>query len=152
MLAAIFSFPEVEFSLTELAQRAGVPKSTASRLLQRLLDHETIKIEDRKVVFRIRANIGNLQYTKRKIVYNLNLLYESGLVEFLDSSLTHSRAIVLFGSFRKGDDISTSDIGIAVETLEDVNTQTIAVEGIEKFEAFLEKKLKCCFSTVKRQT
>ena len=141
ILAVIFAFPEVEFSLTELAQSAEVSKSTTSRLLQRLSDHEIIKVENKGVVFRIRANIGKIQYTKRKIVHNLNLLYESGLVEFLDSAFGHSQAIILFGSFRKGDDISTSDIDIAVETLEDINTQTIIVEGIEKFEAALGKKV-----------
>ena len=141
ILATIFTYPEVEFSLTELAQKAKVAKSTASRLLKILLDHQIIKLEDKGIVFRIRANIGNFEYTKRKIVYNLNLLYESGIVDFLESALAHSKAMILFGSFRKGDDISTSDIDIAVETLEEVNTQTIEVEGIETFENSLGKKV-----------
>lgn len=139
--AVIFAYPEVEFSLTELAQKAKVAKSTASRLLKSLLDKKIIRLEDKGIVFRIRANIGNFEYTKRKIVYNLNMLYESGIVDFLESALAHSKAMMLFGSFRKGDDISTSDVDIAVETLEEVNTETIEVEGIEAFENFLGKKV-----------
>lgn len=141
ILAIIFAYPEAEFSLTELAQKAKVAKSTASRLLKTLLDYQIIKLEDRRIVFRIRANIGSIEYTKRKIVYNLNLLYESGIVGFLESALAHAKAIILFGSFRKGDDVSTSDVDIAVETLEEVDTQTIEIEGTETFENFLGRKV-----------
>ena len=98
ILATIFTYPEVEFSLTELARKAKVAKSTASRLLKILLDHKIIKLEDRGIVFRIRANIGNFEYTKRKITHNLNMIYESGIVDFLESAQAHSKAMILFGS------------------------------------------------------
>ncbi len=141
ILNTIFSFPEVEFSLRELALKAGTSASTASRLLKRLLDYQIITIEDKKIVFRIRANIASFEYLKRKIVHNLNLIYQSGLVEFLDEALGHPPAIILFGSLRKGDDISTSDIDIAVETHEGIDTEIIRPKGVEKFEEFFNKKI-----------
>ena len=141
LLITIFAFPEVEFSLTELAERAGVSKSTAHRILQKLLGTGIIKVEDKKIVWRIKANIGSFEYIKRKIVHNLNLIYQTNLVEFLAEKQNHPPAIILFGSFRKGDDISTSDIDIAIETVEDVDTKTIEISGIERFERLLGKKI-----------
>ena len=140
-LSVVFRFPEVEFSLTELSQKAGVTKSTAHRLLPKLLHYEIIKLEKKTTVFKIMANIGSFEYTKRKIIHNLNMVYQSGIVEFLDAALSHPQAILLFGSFRKGDDISTSDVDIAVETLEDTETQTAHVKGLEGFEAFFGRKV-----------
>ena len=44
-------------------------------------------------------------FKRAKIVYNLNFIYQSGLVEFLYETYNHPKSITLFGSFRKGEDI-----------------------------------------------
>ena len=134
LLTVMYWWPEVEFSLTELAQRAGVSKSTASRLIESLIVLEIATVEKRGVVFRIRANMESFQFIKRKIAYNLSFVYESGLVEFLEDVLGHPPAIILFGSFRKGEDVSTSDVDIAVETLKDTDMSTVRPKGIERIE------------------
>jgi predicted nucleotidyltransferase len=134
LLTVLYWWPEVEFSLTELAEKAGVSKSTASRLIDTLVDPGIATADEERIVFRIKANTNSFQFIKRKIAYNLHYVYESGLVEFLEDALGHPPAIVLFGSFREGEDISTSDVDIAVETLEDMDISTIRPEGIERIE------------------
>ena len=128
----IFSFPEVEFSVTEISNKAGVSKSSASRLIRHLEDAGIVTILDKRIVFRIKANMDNFQYIKRKIAYNLSTVYESGIVEHLNEVLNQPKAIILFGSYRKGDDVSTSDIDIAVETLQEIDTTLTKPKGIEE--------------------
>lgn len=125
ILAALYRFPEVEFSLSELAEHARVSKSTASRLIGYLKDDGIVYIEDKKIILRIKANSDNFQFKKLKIVHNLSRLYEVQLIEYLEKALDHPKAIVLFGSYRRGEDTSASDIDIAVETTEDTPTQEI---------------------------
>jgi predicted nucleotidyltransferase len=141
LLITIFAFPEVEYSLTEMAEKANVSKSTASRIIQRLRSAGIVKVEDKGIAWRIRADVGNFKYIKRKIVHNLNILYQTNLVEFLETKLGHPPSIILFGSFRKGDDISTSDVDLAVETKDDVETQSIRIEGLEQYEDQIGKKI-----------
>jgi predicted nucleotidyltransferase len=61
----------------------------------------------------VEFNRDNHNAIDMKRVENLKMIYESGIVRFLTDNLPGS-TIILFGSYSKGDDISTSDIDIAV--------------------------------------
>ncbi len=141
VLSTLYTYPDIDFSLTELSAQAGVSKSSMSRFLDILEKNELVNVIDRGIVFRIRAKTDSYQFIKRKIVYNLNAIYESGIVEYLDESLNHPKAIILFGSFRLGEDRSDSDIDIAIETTEDVDVGTVRPKGIDAFEALLGRKI-----------
>ena len=65
---------------------------------------------------------------------NLRLIYESGLADFLEDELPGA-TIVLFGSYSRGDDTSTSDIDIAVIGK---NEKEISLKDFEKR---LERKI-----------
>ncbi len=138
VLRVIFWNPESEFSLSELALKAGVSKSTASRLLESLKKNRIVKVDDKGMVLRIKANIDCPEFVKMKIVYNLKIVFDSGLVDFLNEKLAYPKAIVLIGSFRKGEDISTSDIDIAVETGKAADTETVHIDGIEQYEKIFQ--------------
>ena len=141
VLAVIYTYSDLDFSLTELAAKAGVSKSSASRFLDILEKNDLVSVIDQGIIFRIRAKRDSYQFIKRKIVYNLNLIFESGIVEYLDSSLNHPKAIILYGSYRWGQERSDSDIDIAIETTEEVDVATIRPEGIDGFEKFLGRKI-----------
>lgn len=141
VLSTLYMYPDIDFSLTELSAQAGVSKSSMSRFLDILEENELVNVIDRGIVFRIRAKTDSYQFIKRKIVYNLNAIYESGIVEYLDEFLNHPKAIILFGSFRSGEDRSDSDIDIAIETTENVDVGTIRPKGIDAFEALLGRKI-----------
>ena len=136
ILKVLYWFPELEFSLTELANQAGVSKSTASRLLNGLKEWGIIRVIDKGIILRIKANTENQEFLRLKQAHNLYLIFASGLVEFLNEAFGQPKAIVLIGSYRRGEDISTSDIDIAIETLQDTEPKIARPEGLERFERF----------------
>ena len=137
----LFRYPEKEFSLSDLAKESGVAKPHIGSILAELERLEFITITKLTTIWRIKANQQSYNFIKSKIVYNLNFIYQSGLVEFLDDSFGHPKAIVLFGSFRKGEDISTSDIDIAIETEEGKPYETIGLSTLAPFEREIDRKI-----------
>lgn len=78
---------------------------------------------------------------KCNIIYNLNFAYQSGLVEFLNERFNNPKSIILFGSFRKGEDISTSDIDIAIDTEEAEEYETVTTKELIEFEKIINRKI-----------
>jgi|SRR3989338_86409 len=74
------------------------------------------------------------EYLLEKKLYNVKQLYESGLVEYLKIELNNP-AIVLFGSFSKGEDTEESDIDLYIETPSKKRV------NIEKFENILKRSI-----------
>ncbi len=120
ILEELFKHPDIEYSLSDLAEEAQVPKSNVGKILEEFYRLEIINITKLTKIWRIRANTQNWLFTRSKIVFNLNYLYQSGIVEFLNDYYRNPKTIILFGSFRTGEDISESDIDIAIETEEKI--------------------------------
>src|SRR3989338_1497380 len=115
VMELFYKFPEKEFSLSDIAKEARVAKANLGVILASLDSIEFIKIEKLAKIWRVKANQENWMFKRAKIVYNLNFIYQSGLIDFLNDSYNNPKAIILFGSFRKGEDTSKSDIDIAIE-------------------------------------
>ncbi len=134
LVSILFRYPEKEFSLSELALEANVAKPHAGRILEKLVIIGFIEIVKLSNIWRIKANQKNWNFIKSKIIYNLNFIYQSGLVEFLNQDFKNPRSITLFGSFRRGEDISTSDIDIAIETNDVKEYKILRESKLEVFE------------------
>ena len=141
ILQVIFTYPEKEFSLSDLAREANVAKPHVGRILDRLNDMNLIEITKLSKIWRIKANQKNWNFIKSKITYNLNFVYQSGLVEFLNEHFNNPKSIILFGSFRKGEDISSSDIDIAVENDEMKKYEVIELKELVEFERIISRKI-----------
>lgn len=115
ILEALFVAPEIEYSLAELANASSVSRSTAWRVVQNLAQEGLVEIRDLGVVWRVKANAPDAAYRRKKIVRNLGVIYQSGIMGALAETFAQARAIVLYGSFRKGEDGNGSDVDIAVE-------------------------------------
>ena len=137
----LFLYPEKEFSLSDLAKLARVRKSNLGLILDEFQKNGLIEITKLSNIWRIRANIGGWNYTKNKIVFNLNFIYQSGLIEFLADYFKNPRAIILFGSFRKGEDISSSDIDIAIENEEFKELEIIGLRELSEFEKKINRRI-----------
>ena len=137
----LFKFPEKEFSLSDLAKEAGVAKANLGKILTEFEESEFIVITKLSKIWRIKANRENWNFQKGKIVHNLNFIYHSGLVEFLADHFNNPKAIVLFGSFRKGEDISNSDIDIAIEDQSAKSYETIVLRELADFEKLITRKI-----------
>ena len=68
--------------------------------------------------WRITCNQNHYYNLTAKIPYNLWIIYESGIISKIHELVESPRSIILFGSYRKGDDTEGSDIDIAVEVLD----------------------------------
>lgn len=141
VIALFVHFPDKEFSLSEVAKLTKVKKSNIGKILDVLYREELIIIIKLKNIWRIKANRDNLKFTRIKIVYNLNFIYRSGLVEFLVNTYKNPRAVILFGSFRKGEDNSDSDIDIAILDSSVKEYQTFNIRELYEFEKEINRKI-----------
>ena len=137
----LFRYPDKEFSLSDLAKEARVKKSNIGTILDNYCKAGFIEITKLSKIWRIKANQQNWYFQKSKVVYNLNFVYQSGLVGFLGDYFKNPKAIVLFGTFRYGADITASDIDIAVETGEGENYEILSMKGLEGFEKAIGRKI-----------
>ena len=86
----------------------------------------------------IELNRDNKKILELKRIENLKILIESNLINFLEESFPGS-TIILFGSFSKGDDITISDIDIAIIEHKRKNI------NLEKYKKLLEKDINLNF-------
>ena len=119
ILLWFFSYPTKEFGLNELSTVLKISKTTAKSVVMHLVEEGFLKKEVIGRVWRIYCNQNHKYNSTKKIVYNLMQIFNSGLVETIKELTENPRAVILFGSYRKGDDDHTSDIDIAAEVLDD---------------------------------
>lgn len=130
-----FSFPNKEMSLNDLSEELEIAKTTANRVVNRLVEEGFLKKEVLGRIWRISCNRNHIYNYSRKVGYNLMMIYELGIIsEIHEHELVQNpRAIVLFGSYRKGDDNEKSDIDIAVEVLDGKGLRIALLGIIQKF-------------------
>ena len=141
VMLVLFKYPEKEFSLSDLAREAGVAKTNIGQILDELHKLNFIEIVKLSNIWRIKANQKNWLFIRTKISYNLGLIYGGNLVDFLNEKYLNPKAIILFGSYRRGEDISTSDIDIAVETDDIKEYKTERLQELEDFENAIGRKI-----------
>ena len=139
----LYKYPTKEFSLTDISKLAGVSKSMASELILDFAKNEFIILEQLgKKIWRIRANVESNVFKKWKITSNLTNIYQSGILEFLGYHFNSPKAIILFGSFRWGEDRRGSDIDIAIETLEEKELEILRFDDLIDIENAFERTIK----------
>ncbi|MBI2548646.1 nucleotidyltransferase domain-containing protein [Candidatus Woesearchaeota archaeon] len=116
VLSIFFENPTTEFYLRELSRRLKLSMPTIVSVTDMLAkDKLVIKIKGKALTI-VRANRENITFIRYKRLYNLQQIYSSGIVDDLTERYNHPKAIVLFGSYARGDDTELSDIDIAVMT------------------------------------
>ena len=135
VLETIFRQPRTRFTIRELARKVGIAPPTAL-LIVRALKKEGIVIETHVArASQISANLDSLLYTRKKRLYNLDSVYSSGLVDCLAQEYNEPKAIILFGSYSRGDDVERSDIDLAILTAEEKDLD------LTRFEKILQRKI-----------
>ena len=141
VLEVLFRFPDKEFSLSDLAKEAEVAKANIGKILAELEKIGFIEITKLSKIWRIKANQTNWYFVRSKIVHNLNFVYQSSLVEVLVEYFNNPKSIILFGSFRKGEDISESDIDIAVESDDFKDYKVVKIKELSEFEDIIGRNI-----------
>ncbi len=80
------------------------------------------------------ANKMGEKYLLEKKLFNIKRLYESGIIEYLKIEISNP-AIILFGSFARGEDTEGSDIDLYIETPSNKELD------LGKFEKILKRKI-----------
>jgi predicted nucleotidyltransferase len=133
ILLWFFSYPEKEFALGEIAEQLSISKATASILVSKLAKEGFLKKEVIGKVWRISCNQQHRYNYTKKIAYTLLHIHSSEIIDKIKKEIASSRAIILFGSYRKGDDNENSDIDIAIEILGNEDLKVRNIGTIKKF-------------------
>ncbi|MBI2669308.1 winged helix-turn-helix transcriptional regulator [Candidatus Woesearchaeota archaeon] len=106
LLEFFYVNPLGRFTVRELAAKTGLSRSTVQYQLQKL------KVEN--IVSKNNQWIDNWHNRFQKTNYYIKRMADTGLIDYLEKELAAS-AIILFGSFRKGESVKESDIDFFVE-------------------------------------
>ncbi|MEK6757786.1 MAG: nucleotidyltransferase domain-containing protein [Nanoarchaeota archaeon] len=136
ILNIFFLHPEQIFNGRTLSRKLNVSQPAISKAIKNLIKENLIVVDKDKETNRlsIKLNRDNKKIFGMKRVENLKLVYESGLSEFLEEKFPGC-TIILFGSYSRGEDITESDIDIAI-----VGTKE-KLMNLVKFEKILEREI-----------
>lgn len=129
-----FKYPERRFHLRELERLTGLSMPGVKKIVEKLKKEDLLNSEKEKVVKNYFAT-RNERFTQLKKAYNLYSIFSSGLLQFLKDKYEEPEVIILFGSYSKGEDISTSDVDVAVVTKKQEKL------NLERFENKLARKI-----------
>jgi len=128
-----FAFPTKEMSLNDLSVSLGVSKTTAKTIVMQLVGEGFLIREELGKIWRISCNFKHYYNKTIKITSNLEKIYLSGIIQETYKLIPNAKAIILFGSYRKGDDDEKSDIDIAVEVLDNEELRIVQLGIIKEF-------------------
>ena len=134
VLEKIFEKPIHHFHVRELARETNLNPNTIINITRSLAKDNLIIIERKKHLVEIYADIENKKFISKKRVYNLEKIYNSEITDFL-VSFYNPKAIVLIGSYSRGEDTEKSDIDIAIIS-SDKN-----IPDLDKFEKKLKRNI-----------
>ena len=132
VMEVFFENPSKEFHLRELSRLLKLSMPTIISATDKLAKERLIIKEKGKVITKVMANGKNIDFTRLKRLHNLEWIYKSSLVNHLSESYNNPKAVILFGSFSRGEDSEKSDIDIAVITNKRLNLDLPKYENILK--------------------
>lgn len=131
-----FSFPEIETGLNQLSSDLKISKTTAKKIVNILVKK---KFLDRKIygkTWRIKCDLKHQYNLTTKVAFNLDMIYSlyyDNLRDRIRGLVGNFASIILFGSYRKGDDNDKSDIDIAIEVVDNKELRIIELGVIPEF-------------------
>ncbi len=123
-----------------IAKSLNVSPTAVSKALKQLSEENLVNImkQGEMNLMLIELNRDNQKVVEYKRVENLKMIYESGLVDFLEKNFPGT-TIILFGSYSTGEDALNSDIDIAI-----IGTKGKEI-NTKKFDKIFEKEIRINF-------
>lgn len=128
-----FICPTAKLRVREIERTLKLPLPSVIRYCRELEKEDILAIAKTGSVAFYTASRSETYLLEKKL-YNIKRLYESGLVNYMKIELSNP-AIVLFGSYAKGEDTEDSDIDLYVET---PSTKQL---DLEKFKKVLTREI-----------
>jgi predicted nucleotidyltransferase len=138
ILRFLFISSGLSFTGRSIAKSLKVSPTAISKSLKELVNDGPVIVKKEAGRLSISINRENPLVFYMKRAENLKLVYESGLVGFLENSFPGA-TIVLFGSFSFGEDINTSDIDLAMVGVKEKDID------LGLYEKILKKKISLNF-------
>ncbi|MBI4440278.1 nucleotidyltransferase domain-containing protein [Candidatus Woesearchaeota archaeon] len=114
VMELIGNSPNKEYHVRMLAKETGLSTTAVLSAIKELAAVGFVSLEKTKIVKKVRANLESETYRFYKLLINLYRLKKYGLLDALIGAFHRPEAIVLFGSYAKGEDVENSDIDILV--------------------------------------
>ena len=114
ILEIFFDYPERDFHIREVSKLVKISPTTVSCYLDSMRKEGLLECKKERGYFLFRANADNMNFKEEKKHHNIIRLINSGILDFLNKELNYPSAIILFGSFSKGENIKGSDIDLFV--------------------------------------
>lgn len=134
VLDVFFDKPTKEVHARELSRITGLSIFAVLQAIKTLSKNGFISVY-KKGNMKIAKASQSLEFIRSKRIRNMEKLYDSGMVDYISKIYDKPEAIVLFGSYSRGDDIESSDIDIAIITNERKEP------NLERFERILSRKI-----------
>ena len=135
IMRVIFENPSREFHLRELSRVAKLSMPAVISATNSLSLNKLISKKKEIHITRVKANLEFPRFVQKKRIFNLERTYDSGILECLSAKYNFPRAIILFGSYSRGEDTEKSDVDIAVITYKSLNLD------LSRFEKFLKRRV-----------
>ena len=135
----IFNYPNKTFHIRLLEKETGFSTTAVIDSIKELKKFDIIQIEETPLTTNIKANLESEAYRFYKIIFNLYRLKRYLFVDRLVEIFNNPEAIVLFGSFAKGEDIEESDIDILVISTQK-NYENLD-DSVNNFEKLTNRKI-----------
>jgi|SRR3989344_963206 len=132
-----FSFPYKKTTLSNLSSFLKISKTTANEEINKLIKEEFIFREIVGKAWQLSCNTKHKYNFSKKIAYNLEMISNASILDKIYKEIKNPRAIILFGSYRKGDDTEESDIDIAVEM---IGNEKLKIKEFTTFRQFGNRK------------
>lgn len=139
LLNFLFVYPTRSFRGRELAKQLKRPASGVIGGARKLEKKELATIS-KDFILSIKLNRENKKVFTLKRIHNLASLYENGFVSYLSDAFPGA-ALVLFGSYSRGNDTEESDIDIAVIGYVERRVD----KALEPFEQKLKRRIQIHF-------
>ncbi len=135
ILKTIFENPTTKFHLLELARQTKLHPNTVLNTLKVLEKKGLIIQEKKKYLKEISGNKDNPFFNIEKRVFNLNQIYESGILDVIVKKF-NPESVSIIGSYSRGEDIENSDIDMVI-----ISKEKYSNISLEKFERILKRKI-----------
>ena len=127
--------PLESIHLRELARRTQFSPAGARKILKKLTRQKLLLEQKVGNLLQYKANTDSPDWLPIKRAYNIFALHKSGLAEALIAAYEDPQAVIVFGSYARGEDTEKSDIDIAV-----ISTKEVEV-NLAKYEKVLARKI-----------
>lgn len=132
VMELFYNNPNTWYHIREISRILELSPSTSSKYLNLFVKESLLEKKEERMHILFRANTNNKNYKTKKINYNIEKIKKSGIIEYLEKEFNYPKAIILFGSYAKGENTKNSDIDIFIQS------ETIKEPQVKEY----EKKLK----------